>query len=168
SGESAAGQYPVETVQAMARICAGAEQEPVSGRSQHRLGETFSRCDETIALSAMYAANHFPGVKAIISLTESGHTPLIMSRIRSHVPIYCYTPNIRTQRRAALFRGVYAVPFDMTRFKPRDVGQQAMLALKQQGLLESGDWIVLTAGDLYQTDGDTTGGTNTMKILKTP
>lgn len=73
SGESAAGQYPVETVAAMARICVGAEQEPTSGRSQHRLGQTFSRCDETIALSAMYAANHFPGIKAIISLTESGH-----------------------------------------------------------------------------------------------
>ena len=37
----------------------------------------------SIALAAMYTANHFPGVKAIIALTESGYTPLIMSRIRS-------------------------------------------------------------------------------------
>ncbi|MAK56034.1 MAG: pyruvate kinase, partial [Pusillimonas sp.] len=89
SAETASGQYPVDAVKAMARICLGAEQEPGTTKSQHRLGETFTRCDETIALSAMYAANHFHGIKAIISLTESGHTPLIMSRIRSGVPIYC-------------------------------------------------------------------------------
>src|SRR5690606_2414409 len=87
SAESASGQHPVAAVQAMARICTGAENHPTSSTSQHRLGEVFSRRDETIALSAMYAANHYPGVKAIVSLTESGHTPLIMSRIRSAVPI---------------------------------------------------------------------------------
>ncbi|SUV85289.1 pyruvate kinase [Bordetella pertussis] len=83
SAESASGQYPIEAVAAMARVCLGAEKHPTTTHSHHRLGETFTRCDETIALAAMYAANHFPGVKAIIALTESGHTPLIMSRIRS-------------------------------------------------------------------------------------
>src|SRR5690606_24997228 len=74
SAETASGQYPVDAVKAMARICLGAEQEPGKTKSQHRLGETFTSCDETIALSAMYAANHFHGIKAIISLPESGHT----------------------------------------------------------------------------------------------
>lgn len=168
SGESAAGQYPVEAVSAMARICLGAEQEPVSGRSQHRLWETFSRCDETIALSAMYAANHFPGIKAIISLTESGHTPLIMSRIRSSVPIYCFTRNVATQRRATLFRGVYTIAFDASSVDPLNVAKLAIDTLKQQSLLESGDWVVLTSGDLYQRDYINSGGTNSMKILLTP
>src|SRR5690606_33679190 len=49
SAESASGNYPVEAVSAMSRVCLGAEQEPTSVRSHHRLGETFSRCDETIA-----------------------------------------------------------------------------------------------------------------------
>lgn len=168
SGESAAGQYPVETVAAMARICVGAEQEPTSGRSQHRLGETFSRCDETVALSAMYAANHFPGIKAIISLTESGHTPLIMSRIRSTIPIYCYTRSAATQRRAALFRGVYPVAFDASTIDPDSIGEHAIDELKQQGLLQSGDWVVLTRGDLHGHNPHSSGGTNTMKILITP
>ena len=66
SAESASGAYPVETVQARARVGRGAEKHPTSTQSHHRLGETFTRCDETIALAAMYAANHFPGVKAII------------------------------------------------------------------------------------------------------
>lgn len=168
SGETAIGLYPIEAVTAMARICAGAEMEPTSGLSQHRLGETFSRCDETIALSAMYAANHFPGIKAIISLTESGHTPLIMSRIRSSVPIYCYTRNIQTQRRVTLFRRVYPVAFDVSSIDPSDINEQAIAQLKHENLLQSGDWIVLTRGDQYEEDEMNSGGTNTMKILVTP
>ncbi len=162
SAESASGQYPVEAVSAMARICLGAEQEPITTRSKHRLGETFSRCDETIALSAMYAANHFPGVKAIISLTESGHTPLIMSRIRSGVPIYCYTRHPATQTRAALFRGVYTVAFDAATHDPAKVSDAAIHELKKQALLKKGDWIILTKGDFYSNSG----GTNGLKIVK--
>ncbi len=162
SAESASGQYPVEAVQAMARICLGAEQEPTSLKSHHRLGETFTRCDETIALASMYAANHFPGIKAIISLTESGHTPLIMSRIRSGVPIYCYTPHVATQRRAALFRGVYTVSFDAAGLPPAEVSNVAIDILRQQGLLQPGDWIILTKGDRYSNSG----GTNGLKILR--
>lgn len=162
SAESASGQYPVEAVSAMARVCLGAEQEPTSTTSGHRLGETFSRCDETIALASMYAANHFPGIKAIISLTESGHTPLIMSRIRSGVPIYCYTRHVSTQRRATLFRGVYTVPFDAAKFDPAEVSQAAIDILRTQSLLHVGDWIILTKGDFYSNSG----GTNGMKILQ--
>src|SRR3546814_7942938 len=62
--------YPLEAVQAMARICIGAEKHPTSKTSSHRIGKTFERCDESIALATMYTANHFPGVKAIIALTE--------------------------------------------------------------------------------------------------
>ncbi|MFA7437585.1 pyruvate kinase [Castellaniella sp.] len=162
SAESASGDYPVEAVEAMARICLGAEQEPTSTQSHHRMGETFSRCDETIALASMYAANHFPGIKAIISLTESGHTPLIMSRIRSGVPIYCYTRHVSTQRRAALFRGVYTVPFDATHLPPADVSEAAIDLLRRQGLLQKDDWVILTKGDFYSDSG----GTNGMKILR--
>ncbi len=164
SAESASGRYPVEAVAAMARVCLGAEQEPTSTRSHHRLGETFTRCDETIALATMYAANHFPGVKAIISLTESGHTPLIMSRIRSGVPIYCYTRHVATQRRAALFRGVYPEAFDAASLPPAEVSDTAIGVLRARGLLQPGDWIILTKGDFYSDSG----GTNGLKILRVP
>ncbi|ARP96369.1 pyruvate kinase [Bordetella genomosp. 13] len=162
SAESASGQYPVEAVQAMARVCLGAEKHPTSTKSHHRLGEVFSRCDETIALSAMYAANHFPGVKAIIALTESGHTPLIMSRIRSGVPIYCYCPHPVTQHRAALFRGVYTVPFAPADYDPAQLSDAAIDELKKRGRVQPGDWVILTKGDFYRDSG----GTNGMKILK--
>lgn len=161
SGETASGKYPVEAVAAMARIAQGAEQEPMTTRSHHRVGQSFARCDETIALATMYAANHFNGVKAIISLTESGNTPLIMSRIRSGIPIYCFTPHPATQRRVAMFRGVYPVPFDPTAYAPADVSDEAIAHLKRSGVVETGDWIILTKGDSYHS----TGGTNTLKIL---
>ncbi|MBO1112626.1 pyruvate kinase [Bordetella petrii] len=161
SAESASGQYPAEAVQAMARVCLGAEKHPTTTHSHHRLGETFSRCDETIALAAMYAANHFPGVKAIIALTESGHTPLIMSRIRSGVPIYCYSPHSQTQHRVAMFRGVYTVPFDPSAYDPAELSNAAIDELKKRGRVQPGDWIILTKGDFYRDSG----GTNGMKIL---
>jgi pyruvate kinase len=161
SAESASGQYPVEAVEAMARVCLGAEKHPTSTHSHHRLGETFSRCDETIALAAMYAANHFPNIKAIIALTESGHTPLIMSRIRSGVPIYCYSRHAITQNRAALFRGVYTVPFDASAHDPAELSNAAIAELKQRGRVEPGDWVILTKGDFYRDSG----GTNGMKLL---
>ncbi|MAB99412.1 MAG: pyruvate kinase [Pseudomonadaceae bacterium] len=161
SAESAAGAYPLEAVQAMARICIGAEKHPTSKKSSHRMGETFTRCDESIALAAMYTANHFPGVKAIIALTESGYTPLIMSRIRSSVPIFAFSPHRETQARAALFRGVYTVPFDAAALSPELVSQAAVDELLQRGVVQAGDWVILTKGDSYHT----IGGTNGMKIL---
>ena len=162
SGETASGKYPVEAVAAMARIAQGAEEEPMTTRSQHRVGSSFKRCDETIALASMYAANHFHGIKAIVSLTESGNTPLIMSRIRSAIPIYCFTPHPSTQRRVAMFRGVYPIPFDPTAYEPADVSDQAIVLLQRSGVVQPGDWVILTKGDSYHS----TGGTNTMKILQ--
>src|SRR5690606_9370921 len=100
--------------------------------------------------------------KAIISLTESGHTPLIMSRIRSGVPIYCYTRHPATQRRAAMFRGVYTVPFDAAALPPAEVRDAATDILRQRGVLQPGDGIILTKGDFYSDSG----GTNGMKVLQ--
>jgi len=162
SAESAAGQYPIEAVQAMARICLGAEKHPTSQNSGHRLGQQFTRCDESIALAAMYTANHFPCIKAIISLTESGYSPLVMSRIRSAVPIFAFTPHAETQTRVALFRGVYCIPFDPAAQPESRLTQAAVDELLKRGLVEVGDWVLLTKGDNYHK----TGGTNTLKLLR--
>lgn len=161
SAESAAGEYPVEAVKAMARVCVGAEKHPTSQKSSHRLGHTFNRCDESVALATMYTANHFPGVKAIICLTESGYSPLIMSRIRSSVPIFAFSPHRATQARVALFRGVSTIPFDPAALPADKVSQAAVDELLKRGVVQQGDWVILTKGDSYHT----VGGTNTMKIL---
>jgi pyruvate kinase len=162
SGETAAGDFPVEAVAAMHRVCLGAEKHPTSQRSGHRLHMSFERCDETIALSAMYAANHFPGVTAVISLTESGYTPLIMSRIRSHLPIFALSPNRQTLGRVSLMRGVHSIEFNPAHLPSSDVNQRAIEALLQRGHVKPGDWVIITKGDVYNSRG----GTNSMKLLQ--
>lgn len=74
SAETAAGDYPIETVKAMAEVCVGAEKMPSINVSNHRLNKEFELIEETISMASMYAANHMPKVKAMVALTESGKT----------------------------------------------------------------------------------------------
>ncbi|NWA28175.1 pyruvate kinase [Pseudomonas gingeri] len=162
SAETAAGAYPIETVEAMNRVILGAEKHHLAHRSKHRLNETFSRIDESIALSAMYAANHLTGVKAIICMTESGDTPRLMSRIRSHLPIFAFSRNIRTQHRVALFRGVSTIPFDSNDIANDEVNTRAVKELVDRGIVAAGDHVLITMGNY----ANALGGTNTLRIVR--
>ncbi|MCJ8337393.1 MAG: pyruvate kinase [Pseudomonadales bacterium] len=162
SAETAAGSYPVETVQAMDRIILGAEQDRSTRESNHRLNREFEQVDETIAMSAMYAANHMPGVKAIICLTESGNTTLLMSRISSGIPIIAMSRHPQTSRRVAMYRGVQTIPFDTGTALNAEVNQRAVESLVERGFVSAGDFVLITKGDYV----DAQGGTNTMKLVK--
>ncbi len=161
SAETATGDCPGQVVQAMARICLGAEKQPSIQVSTHRMEWRFSRIDETVAMAAMYAANHLKGVVAIVCLTETGSTPLLMSRISSGLPIYALTRHPRTLRRCALYRGVEALPFDLTRIPLMDVDRSALKELVQRRRLQPGDQVMLTRGDQMGVEA----GTNTLKVL---
>ncbi|MCE8022517.1 pyruvate kinase, partial [Halomonas sp. MCCC 1A11036] len=160
SAETAAGDYPVETLEAMRRVCLGAERERIAQESGHRIHEGFSRIDETIALSAMYAANHLTGVAAIACMTSTGYTPLIASRIRSGLPIVGLAHSPIAQRRMALYRGVVSLPFDTTAMAASELNDRALSLLVEQGIAEPGDHVILTRGDHMNAHG----GTNTLKI----
>ncbi|WP_447957660.1 pyruvate kinase [Vreelandella sp. EE7] len=161
SAETAAGDYPVETIEAMDRVCLGAERERIAQSSGHRIHEGFERIDETIALSAMYAANHLTGVRAIACMTSTGYTPLIASRIRSGLPIVGLAHSPIAQRRMALYRGVVSIPFDTTGMAATEVNQKAVELLKAHGLAGPGEHVILTRGDHMNAHG----GTNTLKVL---
>jgi pyruvate kinase len=161
SAETATGKYPVEVVETMSRLCIGAESNAISKISKHRVQEDFTTTDETIALSTMYAANHLKGVKAILCLTESGATPLWMSRIRTAIPIYVLTRHENTRNRVALFRGCEAIPYDATVVKRKDVNRLAVEQLSERGIVNDGDLVILTKGDHMGIHG----GTNALKIL---
>ncbi|MFI3246321.1 MAG: pyruvate kinase [Ferrimonas sp.] len=161
SAETAAGQYPEETVKAMASVCLGAEKHPSMAVSSHRLNRPFHSIDEAIALSTMYAANHLQGIKAIISLTESGATPLLMSRIRSTLPILALSRHEKTLNTLALCRGVIPMHFDSSIRSAESVENDALAILKEQGLVAVGDTVLMTKGDSMET----IGATNTLKIL---
>ena len=161
SAETAAGNYPAAAVEAMDRVCRSAEKQRVAKISDHRIDTTFKRIDEAIAMAAMYTANHL-GVKAIASLTESGATPLWMSRISSGIPIYALTPSVATRRKVTLFRGVYPVSFEVATNDHSEVNKEAIDELMRRGAVRKGDLVIITKGDLMGV----LGGTNAMKIVR--
>ncbi|WP_311944502.1 pyruvate kinase [Halomonas piscis] len=162
SAETAAGDYPVETVEAMDRVCLGAERERSTQESGHRIHQGFTRSDETVALSAMYAANHLEGVSAIACMTSSGYTALIASRIHSGLPIVGLAHSAIAQRRMALYRGVVSLAFDTSRMEASALHGNALALLVKEGLAHVGDHVIVTRGDHMNAHG----GTNTMKVLR--
>ncbi len=161
SAETASGKFPVETVEAMARICLEAEKSQDVTLDRHFLDRVFTRIDQSIAMAALFTAYHLK-VKAIAALTQSGSTALWMSRINCGVPIYALTPEIRTRYKVSLFRDVYPLMLRYIGHDRDELLQEAEDILISSGAVEVGDTIVLTIGEPIGTPG----GTNTMKIVK--
>jgi pyruvate kinase len=162
SGESAVGKYPVRAVEAMAEVIIGAEKYQIArSRGGERFEGRVTEFAQAIAHAVMYTASHM-SVEAIVALTESGATPLWMSRIRSDIPIFAFTRNERTRRRVALYRGVYPIPFDITHTDPAELYRAISRELIGRQFVSVGDEIILTLGEL----SGVSGGTNTMKLLE--
>ncbi|HEX6259959.1 MAG TPA: pyruvate kinase [Woeseiaceae bacterium] len=161
SAETAVGAYPVGVIAAVNEICIGAEKYSLArGRTSHRLDDKFQAVDEAIAMAVMYTANHL-AVKAIIALTESGSTTLWMSRIRSDIPIYAFTPHDSTRRRVTLYRGVYPITFKIEHSDAQLLYQDIFSTMLAHKLVEVGDRVIFTKGDLKGVSGST----NAMKII---
>ena len=161
SAETASGSYPVETLEAMARVCVEAEKSNEVTLDRHFLDRVFTRVDQSIAMAALFTAYHLK-VKAIAALTQSGSTALWISRLNSGVPIYALTPEIMTRYRLSLFRDVFPM---MIEYRGHDLDvmlEEAENNLYKAGVVEKGDLIVVTFGEPIGTSG----GTNTMKIVK--
>lgn len=163
SGETATGKSPSLVIETMGRICAEAEKQRATRESTHRIAESFTAVDETIAMAAMYSANHF-GVKCIAALTESGNTTLLMSRISSGIPIIALTPHMETRRKVTLFRGVYPSSVDYTGLNDEEIQDAILQKIKAFGIAKEGDLIILTRGE----SRGLMGGTNRMEIVKIP
>jgi pyruvate kinase len=162
SAETAVGDFPKETVQAMDRIILGAERTWQERRADRPINDNADNIDEAIAMAAMQAANRLSNVAAIIAMTETGNTPRLMSRLRSGMPIYAFTPYPSSQRRVAILRGVYAMPFDSHALASDTVNRKAVSMLEAMGVVQTGDRILITKGNY----ADAHGGTNTLKIVE--
>jgi pyruvate kinase len=160
SAETAAGKYPLQTVQEMAKICQAAEKADSYELESDFTGKTFNRIDHTIAMGALFTAHHL-GAKAIVALTDSGSTALWMSRHNVNLPIYAVTSKLASQRRMALYRNVRPLLMDTS--ADRDTAlQQAENHLKERGIVQSGDVYAITCGEPMGTPG----GTNMLKICR--
>jgi pyruvate kinase len=160
SAETASGKYPVETVETMAAICIEAENSEDFKLDADFLNVAFTRIDQSIAYGALFTAHHLR-VKAIVALTESGSTPLWMSRHNIDIPIIAMTPSLNTRRKTALYRNVTTLELAHSRDRTAVI-KAVQDMLLQKGLVQRGDMIVITWGEPM---GET-GGTNALNIMK--
>ncbi len=160
SAETAAGKYPVETVEQMAAIALEAERAEEVELKDDFMQRHLGRIDQSIAMGALFTAHHL-GCKAIIALTESGSTALWMSRHNIHVPIFGLTHKHTSERRMALFRNVQ--PLLMPMHDDRDTAlADAEAALVARGVLMPGDTYAITCGEPMGYPG----GTNMLKVCR--
>ncbi len=160
SAETAAGSYPVKAVEAMVRICLGAERQFEHDTDFEAAPRGLEHPDHAIALASMYLTEHME-VRAILALTESGGTAQHLSRYRSPAAIYGLSRHAAARRRMALMRGVGPINFDTGGDQPRKAARDAVAQLYRQGLLHEGDRVLITSGDHMEH----LGATNTLRLL---
>ena len=161
SAETASGNYPVKAVEAMVRICLGAERQFDHDTDFEKAPRNLQAADQAIAMASMFLAEHIK-VRAIIALTESGGTARYLSRFRSSVPIYGLSRHEGSRRRMAMIRDVFPIHFDSQDLPTREAARGAIRQLFESGLLSEGDSVIITSGDHMQLHG----ATNTLRLLK--
>jgi pyruvate kinase len=161
SAETAAGQYPLETVHAVHRVCLEAEKEYEGLYQVDRRAKTTKQPDEAIALAAIFMAKQLP-VKAIAALTQSGNAAQWLSRSDSAVPIYAISPNKVARRKLTLHRNVFAFPIEQDGKNKEEILREMEQVLLRHAAVAEGDTVLITFGEPIGSPR----GTNTLKIIK--
>ncbi len=160
SAETASGNYPVKAVEAMVRICLGAERQFHHDTDFEAAPRNLQRADQAIAMASMFLAEHIQ-VRAIVALTESGGTARYLSRFRSTAPIFGLSRFDSARRKMAMVRDVFPVHFDSTGLANRDAARAAVKKLFDLGFLSADDRVIFTCGDTMEQRG----ATNTLRLL---
>ncbi|MFL2106531.1 pyruvate kinase [Desemzia sp. FAM 23991] len=158
SGETAAGDYPVEAVQTMARIAVRTEEALVNQASFTLKAYDQGDMTEAIGQSVGHTARNL-NIDTIVAATESGHTAQMISKYRPKSTIVAVTFSERTMRGLALSWGVYPIVSE----KPESTDDMFNLATgiaQDKGYAKEGDLIIITAG----VPVGERGTTNLMKI----
>ncbi|WP_026117563.1 pyruvate kinase [Nocardiopsis alkaliphila] len=156
SGETSIGDYPVETVETMARIIGAAEQESL--RASHILDRVPETTGGAIARAAAEIGATV-GAKALVAFTMSGETARRLARYRSPIPLLAFTTEAGTRGRLSLTWGVESnlVPWaDNT----DDMVRQVESELLRLGDYNKGDTVVIVSG----SPPGTTGSTNSLRV----
>jgi pyruvate kinase len=154
SAESAAGDWPVESVAMMNSIADAVERDPAHGDRVHF---TVTKPDPTTADALAEAAKSIAftvSARAIICFTMSGSTARRVARERPSVPLMVLTPKLETARRLGLLWGVHAVHTrDVENFEEM-VAKAKRMALRH-GVAAAGDRIIVMAGVPFGVPGST-------------
>jgi pyruvate kinase len=163
SGETAAGSYPLESVEMMARIIRATEggrlfASQVAQPDTARINPHASDAD-AISVAAVSLARQ-TGASALVVYTLSGTTALLVSRQRPAMPIFALTPSEEVRRRLAVVWGVtaFVVPETDSVDRLLAVGEEVLLT---QRALKKGQCVVRVAGTT-----DTAGGTNVVQLSR--
>lgn len=165
SGETAAGKYPIDAVSTMSDICKETEkyvQENKTYYDRHGVRNV----NGATGFAAVEMADRV-NAKCIIVPTHSGRSARLVSKFRPEVPLYAMSPSEEAVRRTCFYWGVYA-------FRTTEQGSltgtlyNALTTAKQNKVVESGDIVVLTAGDPQTSprQGDYTTSTNLAMIAQ--
>ncbi len=161
SQETAAGRHPLAAVEAMARVCVGAETHFERDTDFEAAPRNLQRADQAIAMAAMFLSEHI-GVRAIVAMTESGTTARYLSRYRAPTPIYALSRHAPSRRRMSMVRNVFPIAFDSQGMSTREAARAAIKHLFDAGRLAEGDRVIFTSGDQMQHRG----ATNTLRLLQ--
>jgi pyruvate kinase len=146
SGETAAGDFPIQAVQMMSSIVCQAEANMSDWG--HWKGSIASESDQEDAIFVCLAARelaHDRNVAAIAAFTKSGRTALLMSKTRPCVPILAFTPVEATYRRLGMYWGV--TPFLVRPSTSiEDMLADVETAMMTTAAIKPGQQVVVTAG----------------------
>ena len=151
SGETSVGDYPIITVETMARIIKNTEEKGYS-RIAPYLSTPHTRGGAVTHAAAEIAENL--DIKYIVTFTQSGDSALRMSRLRPSTPMLAFTPEPATQKRLALSWGVHAELVN----KVESTDEMVHLVdsyLKQSGRAVDGDYVVVVSGTPVGVPGTT-------------
>lgn len=146
SGETAVGDYPTETVAAMARICQTIEEGTLSQRGEHPI--SYVGDENNVASAVAQAATHIAknvGADTIVAFTETGSTARLISKYRPEQRVVAFTANHPTRRRMALYWGVMPHKFERRDYTDDEIALAATL-LEAEGLAKRGEIVVMVAG----------------------
>lgn len=160
SGETAAGAYPVEALETMARIAARTEAALDYSDILLAKGLTVQRTTTGAISHATVQVAHELGAGAIITISESGFTARMVARYRPQAAIVAVTPRVKTLRRCQLYWGVHPVLGSGTQNTDEMVANAITLALSA-GVVKEGDLVVITAG----VPAGTKGTTNMIRVV---
>lgn len=144
SGETAAGQYPLQSVQMMNRIAARVEQSLCSSNLRHDHMDQQAKTPEIIGQAAAHAALSLRA-KAILAPTMSGYTAKMISKYRPQAPILAVTCDQAVQRQLSLIWGVHALGSDSIHTTDEMI-QNSVIAAKNANLIAKQDVVIITAG----------------------
>ncbi len=167
SGETAIGQYPVQTIKTMAQIALTAESSgycQVSGSADDAIWLTHDVDSVPEAIGAAVASiAHTLDVACIWVFTQTGSTARLIAQYRPAVPILAFTPYEHVYRRLSLLWGVtpVRVPFFET---DEEFWQRTVPVMTERGYARPGEKVVMTGGHPFSQHGQT----NFLKIIQLP